>query len=126
MKTISRQRVLIIGGDGTIGRELKRYLLAAGHDVMATTRRRERVSPTTFFLDMIEDLNEIELPRVDTAVICAAITRFSNCRNFPELARRVNVQAPVSLSKELISQDIRVLLLSTAAVFDCLSPNAKG
>ena len=126
MKATARPRTLIIGGDATIGRELKRYLLAAGHDVIATTRRRDRECPTTFFLNMAEDLSEIELPRVNTAVICAAITRFSDCRNFPELARRVNVEAPISLSKKLVARGTRVLLLSTAAVFDCLSPNAKG
>ena len=71
-----------------------RFLAAAGHDVIATTRQRDRVNSATTFLDMGEGLGA--LPRADVAVICAAITRFSDCRNFPELARQVNVTAPVA------------------------------
>ena len=109
-----------------IGHELRQYLAAVGHDVIATTRHRDRINSTTVFLNMAEDQNTFTLPRVDAAVICAAITRFSDCRNFPELARQVNVIAPVVISKKLISRGTRVLLLSTSAVFDCLSPHVKG
>jgi dTDP-4-dehydrorhamnose reductase len=120
---VSRLRILIIGGDGTIGRALRRYLSAAGHDVMATTRHRDRVSPTTSFLDMAESHGA--LPSADVAVICAAMTRFSDCRNLPELARRVNVTAPVALCRDLVARGSRVIFLSTSAVFDCLSPHVK-
>lgn len=123
IKAIPRLRILIVGGDGAIGHELNRFLAATGHDVIATTRHRDRVDSTTLFLDMAE--SQTALPRVDVAVICAAITRFSDCRNFPEVARRVNVTAPVALSRELASRGTRTLLLSTSAVFDCLSPHVK-
>ena len=99
-------------------------MAAAGHDVIATTRQRDRVNSATTFLDMGEGLGA--LPRADVAVICAAITRFSDCRNFPEFARQVNVTAPVEICKELVSSGTRVILLSTSAVFDCLRPHIKA
>jgi len=123
-KAIGRLRILVVGGDGTIGHKLAGYLAAEGHDVVATTRRRNRVSPTTIFLDMAE--RHDPLPQVDAAVICAAMTSFSDCRNDPELARQVNVTAPVTLCGELVSCGTRIVLLSTSAVFDCFTPHVKG
>jgi dTDP-4-dehydrorhamnose reductase len=118
------QRILIVGGDGTIGGALKKNLVVAGHNVVATTRHRDRVTAATIFLDLAEPHDE--LPRVDVAVICAAMTRFSDCRNLPELARKVNVTAPVAICGDLVARGTRVILLSTCAVFDCLSPHVDG
>jgi dTDP-4-dehydrorhamnose reductase len=124
-KTIQhRLRILIVGGDGTIGHELAQYLAAEGHEVVATTRRRDRVSATSIFLDMAEAHGR--LPQVDVAVICAAMTSFSDCRNRPELARQINVTAPVALCEQLALFGTRVVLLSTSAVFDCLTPLMKA
>jgi dTDP-4-dehydrorhamnose reductase len=120
----ARQRILVVGGDGTIGRALLRHLMAEGHDVLATTRHRDRVIPTVSFLDLAEGYDTA--PNADAAVICAAVTGFSECRNFPEIARRVNVEASVALCSDLVSRGARVIFLSTSAVFDCLSPFARG
>jgi dTDP-4-dehydrorhamnose reductase len=115
--------ILIVGGDGTIGGALKQTLAAAGHNVIVTTRHRDRVTGATVFLDLAEPHDA--LPHVDVAVICAAMTRFSDCRNLPELARQVNVTSLVAICSELVSRGARVIMLSTSAVFDCLSPHVK-
>src|ERR1039458_5945202 len=39
--------ILIVGGDGTIGGALKQTLAAAGHNVIVTTRHRDRVTGAT-------------------------------------------------------------------------------
>jgi dTDP-4-dehydrorhamnose reductase len=124
IKAFVSLHILIIGADGTVGRALKQYLAAAGHDVIVTTRHRDRVNDATIFLDMAAPHSSF--PPVDIAVICAAMTRFSDCRNLSQLARQVNVTAPVALSRDLASRGTRVILLSTSAVFDCLSPHVKG
>jgi dTDP-4-dehydrorhamnose reductase len=73
------------------------------------------------FLDLAAEMLE-PLPQVDIAVICAAMARFEECRNNPDQARRVNVEAPKEIADKVLASGGRVLLLSTSAVFDCLKP----
>ena len=114
-------RILIVGGDGIIGGALERKLAIMGHDVAVTTRHRERVTEGTVFLDLARP--HVALARAKYAVICAAMTRFSDCREMPELARQINVTAPVALCADLVSRGTRVILLSTSAVFDGRTPH---
>lgn len=109
-------RCLIIGADGSFGGPLSQALRRVGHEVIATTRRRECAKSDHLFLDLAEPLPE--LPPVDVAVICAAMARFEECRRHPELAHRVNVAAPLALGRSLTRSGARVMLLSTSAVFD--------
>jgi dTDP-4-dehydrorhamnose reductase len=112
-------RCLIIGVDGSFGGALCRSLTRLRHDVIATTRRRDRASGH-LFLDLAAPLPA--LPQVDVAVICAAVARVEDCRRDPELAHRVNVAAPLELGRSLTQAGTRVILLSTSAVFGCLTP----
>ena len=109
-------RCLIIGGDGSIGAALARSLGRRGHGVITTTRRTQGAGDGSFFLDLAGQLPD--LPEVDVAVICAAVARLEECRREPELARRVNVTAPLELGRSLRRAGARVILLSTAAVFE--------
>src|ERR1700742_1698616 len=104
-------RCLIIGVDGSFGGALSRSLQGLGHEVIGTTRRRDLAAPLPV------------LPRVDVAVICAAISRLDDCRQHPELAHRVNVAAPLELARTLTKAGARVILLSTSSVFGCLTPH---
>lgn len=117
-------RILIVGGDGVIGGALERKLATMGHDVAVTTRHLERVTEGTVFLDLARP--HVALPRAKYAVICAAMTRFSDCREMPELARQINVTAPVALCADLVSRGTRVVLLSTSAVFDGRTPHVDA
>ena len=121
-------RVLIIGGDGLIGEALKRRLAARGHDVIATTRHSDRVDARTIYLDIGEPkASEIdELPVADVAIFCAGMSRFSECRKFPELAERVNVTGPTQIATRLITRGTRVLRLSSSSVFSCTIPRVAA
>ncbi|MGH6739131.1 MAG: SDR family oxidoreductase [Bradyrhizobium sp.] len=109
-------RCLIIGADGSIGGALAHSLGAHGHGVVTTTRRTQAAARDTIFLDLAGPLPD--LPEVDVAVICAAMARLEECRRDVELARQVNVTAPLELGRSLARAGARVILLSTAAVFD--------
>jgi dTDP-4-dehydrorhamnose reductase len=111
-------RCLIVGVDGSFGGALSRSLRSLGHEVVATTRRRERAGE--LFLDLVAPLPP--LPRVDAVVICAAMARLEECRRYPELAHRVNVEAPLEIGRILTQAGARMILLSTSAVFGCLAP----
>lgn len=113
---------LIVGADGSFGEALSSELLGRGHGVAATTRRRERATADgLLFLDLADAIPR--LPQTDVAIICAAMARFDDCRRNPELARRVNVLAPLELARSLTKADARVIFLSTSAVFDCQKPH---
>src|ERR1700760_2414203 len=113
-------RCLIVGVDGSFGGALRQSLLRLGHEVIATTRRRGETAGH-LFLDLAAPLPA--LPEVDVAVICAAMARLEDCRRTPELACRVNVAAPLELSRSLTQAGSRVIMLSTSSVFGCLAPH---
>jgi dTDP-4-dehydrorhamnose reductase len=112
-------RSLIVGVDGSFGGGLRQSLTRLGHDVIATTRRSDHAGDH-LLLDLAAPLPA--LPQVDVAVICAAMARVEDCRLYPELAYRVNVAAPIELSRSLTQAGARVILLSTSTVFGCLTP----
>src|SRR5262249_25645607 len=114
-------RCLVIGADGSFGSPLSGSLRRRGHEVLATTRRPAHVTNEgCFFLDLAAPLPA--LPRVDVAIICAAMARFEDCRRHPELAHRINVAAPLALSQSLTQAGTRVIVLSTSAVFGGCKP----
>jgi dTDP-4-dehydrorhamnose reductase len=118
-------RILVIGSDGTIGRALAQALGNSGHEAIGTTRNPENIDePSRIFLNLASGKQPL-LPDADVAVICAAMARFEECRNQPELARRVNVTAPIDIAEQLLPRGTRVLLLSTSAVFDSFEPFRK-
>jgi dTDP-4-dehydrorhamnose reductase len=115
-------RCLIVGVDGSFGGALSQSLHSLGHEVVATTRRRDRVDDH-LFLDLAEPLPP--LPQADVAVICAAMARLEECRRYPELAHRVNVAAPLEFARTLTQAGARVILLSSSAVFGCVTPHVE-
>ena len=119
---------LIVGIDSLIGAALADALIARGTVVIGTTRRARSGMPgSRMALDLAApDAGKAELPSVDVAVVCAAMAQFADCRERPELARRVNVSAPAALAARLVRNGARVVLLSTSAVFDCRSPRVPA
>lgn len=112
-------RCLIVGVDGSLGGALSRSLQSLGHQVVATTRRREQAEH--LFLDLAAPVPA--LPQVDVAIICAAMARLEECRRHPGLAHRVNVEAPLEIARALTQAGARVILLSSSAVLGCLTPH---
>ena len=89
--------VLVVGADGAIGAAVAARLEVGGHPVIRTSRRG---TPGTVPLDLATDPATWRLPKgVSTAVLCAAVTSTEACRNHPDEARRVNVEATVELGR---------------------------
>jgi dTDP-4-dehydrorhamnose reductase len=53
------------------------------------------------------------------------MSRFEDCRRFPDLACRINLAAPLELGRSVTQSGARVILLSTSAVFDCRKPHVS-
>jgi dTDP-4-dehydrorhamnose reductase len=108
--------VLVVGADGTIGAAVAARLVAAGRDVIRTSRRNV---PGTLPLDLAADPASWRFPGgLSAAVLCAAVTSAEQCRSRPDEARRVNVVAAVELGRRLAASGARIVFLSTNMVFD--------
>lgn len=116
-------RAVVVGIDSVIGSALRAALVAGGAEVFGTTRRIEPAAGNIQFLDLADNHLTVDLPRADTAFLCAAMTSLADCRTRPELACRVNFTGPASLAARLSERGTRVVLLSTNAVLDCLVPS---
>ncbi len=117
-------QVLIAGGDGPIGRALTASL---GDDARVTTRRVQTIDQKRLFLDFSDPTADFsKVPDAGVVVIAAAMAKFADCRENPELARQINVLSPERLAREAIRRGAHVLLLSTAAVLDCQEPGMKA
>ncbi|HYM32817.1 MAG TPA: sugar nucleotide-binding protein [Candidatus Cybelea sp.] len=107
--------VLVVGGDGLIGRALVRDLRARGHEVIATSRRP---GSGALVLDLAEPASWPVLPAVSAAVIVSAVARLNDCERDPQAAHRVNAAAPALLAERFAARGVQSLLLSTDKVFD--------
>lgn len=112
-------RVLVVGGEGQIGRALRARLTAEGVAVVATTRRREGASQGRVLLDLAADLRDWRPPTgIALAYLCAAVTSLEQCRQDPAGTRRVNVEALGSIGEKLLAAGAFVVFPSTNLVFD--------
>ncbi|MEM9209901.1 MAG: sugar nucleotide-binding protein [Pseudomonadota bacterium] len=119
-------RILIIGADGAIGQALEKHLQARGDDVIGTSRR-EHHERARFSLDLAApDISNVQLPTCDVAIVCAAMARFADCRDNPELARAVNVTGPQIIGHKVVTQGGRVIYLSSSVALPCDRPQAPA
>jgi dTDP-4-dehydrorhamnose reductase len=112
-------KILIVGGDSEIAGATAAHLRDKGHDVVATTRRLERVAADRPFLDLTQPVADWPTPDdVTAACLCAAIARLNDCARDPVGSAQVNVTGITTLADKLLARDIPVLFLSTDKVFD--------
>ncbi|MDP6781874.1 MAG: sugar nucleotide-binding protein [Alphaproteobacteria bacterium] len=115
--------VLVIGANGQVGSAALGYLAGRGHEVSGTTRRVSGENEKHLFLDLgLPPQEWPDLPPVDAAVICTAMTRIDECEDDPDGAAVVNLHAPVALAEKLTRQGTTVVFLSTTGVFDFTRP----
>jgi dTDP-4-dehydrorhamnose reductase len=120
-------KILIVGGDSEIAAATAVHLRASGHEVIATTRRVERVADDRPVLDLGQPIDDWPIPEdIGAACFCAAIARLADCARDPEGSARVNVIGTVALADRLLARGIPVLFLSTDKVFDGSRPHVPA
>jgi uncharacterized protein YbjT (DUF2867 family) len=109
-------RVLVTGANGFIGAHVVAALAAAGHDVIAATRRGERVAgcvgaiPADFSADVDPEVWKPRLAGIDAVVNCAGILRETGSDTF----HRVHVDAPAAMFRACVAAGVRrVIQLSS-------------
>ncbi|WP_223621243.1 dTDP-4-dehydrorhamnose reductase [Lysobacter sp. ESA13C] len=115
-------RVLLLGGDGQVGHELRRSLAALGEVVVTTRSGRLAVDGSVCeTLDLAQaDAIEPLLRRVrpDHVVNATAYTAVDRAESERELAFAVNAQAPARLAELCSADGIGLVHYSTDYVFD--------
>ena len=112
-------QILLVGGDSEIAAATATHLHTRGHDVVATTRRPDRVATDRPFLDLSQPVDDWLIPDdVGAVCLCAAVARLNDCARDPEGSRRINVAGTITLARQLLARGIPVLFLSTDKVFD--------
>ena len=111
------RRILIVGGDSTIGTALAQHFALAGDDVLATTRRSEVASASRPLLDLREPSSRWPDLEADVAFVCAAQTSIARCEEDPGGTYAINVDATGALLRGLYEVCDFVVLPSTSLVF---------
>ncbi|MEM7744401.1 MAG: sugar nucleotide-binding protein [Pseudomonadota bacterium] len=107
-------RVLVVGGDGLIGRDLIPALRGAGHDAVGTSYRQP-LPDGAVNLDLTVPEPDIS-DGFDAIVIAAAVVLRQDCEADPDRARLVNVDAPLALAAPVLARGGQVIFLSTSIV----------
>lgn len=121
------RKILIVGGDSEIAGATAVHLRECGHEVLATTRRSDRVAPDRPLLELAAPVNDWPIPPgIDAVCLCAAIARLNDCARDPAGSAQVNVTGITTLADRLLARGIPVLFLSTDKVFDGSHPHAPA
>lgn len=116
---MSTPRLLLLGADGQVGWEMRRALLPLG-EVLAMNRAQADLSD----LDGLRALLERERP--DVIVNAAAYTAVDKAESEPDLAGRINRDAPQVLAECAAQAGSWLVHYSTDYVFDGLKAAPYG
>lgn len=109
------KRVLIVGGDGLLGRAVASRLSSGSVDVIRTTRRRNGEG---LYLDLSADPSTWpELPHVDAVIIAGGVTSIVECAREPEKSARVNVGGTVEIARRSEAMNALTIYPSSSQVF---------
>jgi len=115
-------RVLVTGASGLLGLNLA--LEASSKHVVYGVVHHQQISTKAFTVLTADLLDAGALGRVldearpDWVIHCAALANLDLCEDDPELARRLNADLPGLLAVETAQRDVRLLHISTDAVFN--------
>ncbi len=110
-------KILLFGGNGQVGRELRRSLPTLGEVIVATRDGVGTQGSADF--DSPGRLTELVLQlSPDVVVNAAAYTAVDQAESDAEAAFRINAEAPAALARACAARDALLLQYSTDYVFD--------
>ncbi len=107
-------RAIVLGQSGQVATELQRCAGAAGVSLVVLGREAADLSNPAAAAGVLDRL----LPEADVVINAAAYTAVDRAENEPELARRINADAPAALAAAAARHGVPFLHISTDYVFD--------
>jgi len=114
-------RILITGASGLLGLNLA---LDAGatHEVIGVDRSKLASAPFQLIkadlLDPAAVRRVLDEAKPDAIIHCAALAGVDACEADPDLARQMNAELPARLAEACVRHKVRLIHISTDAVFD--------
>jgi len=114
-------KLLVTGASGLLGLNLG-LLMHSRHEITGVDRSRLSGVPFELLradlLDASLEHQILDAVRPDAVIHCAAMADLDACESDPEGARRMNAELPGELAAACAGRGIRLLHISTDAVFD--------
>jgi dTDP-4-dehydrorhamnose reductase len=112
-------KTAIIGASGFLGSTFLSVYRHIHHDCIGTLRKAQKND--FFTLDLLApNITSLRLARTKhkEALIFAAISKIDRCETEKKLTRRVNVEGTLELIRQLNSEGIKSIFVSSDSVFD--------
>jgi len=117
-------KLLVTGASGLLGLNLALEAMST-HEVIGVDRGKLANTPFEVLKADLLDAGVLDLvldaAKPDWVIHCAALADLEACEADPELARRLNAQQPGELAAACAKRKIRLIHISTDAVFDGLN-----
>lgn len=118
-----KPKILIVGGDSLIGKNLAISLKNKNLPFYVTTRKKETLYKNHIDFDLSSSSSCWKIPKpVKSAIICAGITRLDACEKNAASSYHINVEKSVEYFEELNRRGIYIVYLSTNQVFNGRKP----
>lgn len=112
MAETKQSEILVIGSGGRLGGAVVKVLAARGIEVSGLDRRALDLGEPGSIRAVLDGL---EFRRV---LICGAMTAVDACEDDPDLAYRINSEAPGAIARACADRGVPVTFISTDFVFD--------
>jgi dTDP-4-dehydrorhamnose reductase len=122
-----KKRVMITGARGLLGLNLA--IQAAEEYEVVGIDKLDTLRPTAFKALQADLLNPgavsdlLDRVQPDWVIHCAALANMDDCEKQPDLAQRLNAELPGEIARETAGRGIRMVQISTDAVFDGVRGN---
>ena len=117
------KRILIVGGDGLLGRAVTNRLSTRSTEVIWTTRRRNAEG---LYLDLSSDPSTWPgLLDADAVIIAGGVTSIVECAREPEKSAQVNVGGSVEIARRSEAMKAQTIYLSSSQVFSVDRPFSR-
>ena len=112
----SSTKILVVGGDGLIGKSLVEHFKS--HKVLVQYTSRRPHTGTSDYITL--ELNKPAALNIsaEVAIICAGITDTNKCQQEPAKTRSVNVDATLQLASQLYADGAFIVFLSSSQALD--------
>lgn len=112
-------RLLVVGGDSQLGREIVASAGRLGLDAVATSRRQNQdLGRQSHYLDLTDEATFVGVENgVTHAILAAGVTSLQDCERDPRQSRVVNVVGPAGLLGRLARAGVPTTVISTSQVF---------
>jgi len=124
-------KVAIIGADGNVGHCLYLMFKNLGYDVTRFGRRLNNDLLNYVYFDLENCINYLyKIDYYDIFIYCAGLSKFEDCRKFPNLSYSINVESAIFFANICKFYGSKFIYLSTNAVHPCdhnnVNPNFDG